>query len=296
MIDTIAPRYWTSRPARRLIGMTEPERGVDQGTRTHGLGPVRLTKGGIGAEHSLPMTTPVFHTLEEAFFYCRDMDASLGDRLETFSAAARVLRPALQEAVDRLVVRLMASDLGAAVPQIGDPMPPFILPDEKGDLVSLASLLRVGPVAVTFHRGHWCPYCRINTKALAEAQTRIAAEGAQIVAIMPDRQQFAAALKRESNMHYPVLTDMDNGYALSLNLAIWVGAELQELMSASGRDLPRYQGNNAWVLPLPASFVVDADGYIRGRFIDPDYRKRMAIEDLLQAIRSARVLRPISPW
>jgi peroxiredoxin len=175
-------------------------------------------------------------------------------------------------------------------------MPPFILPDEEGDLVSLAGLLRVGPVAVTFHRGHWCPYCRINTKALAEAQTRIAAEGAQIVAIMPDRQQFAAALKRESNMHYPVLTDMDNGYALSLNLAIWVGAELQELMSASGRDLPRYQGNDAWVLPLPASFVVDTDGYIRGRFIDPDYRKRMAIDDLLKAIRSARVLRPIPPW
>ena len=226
------------------------------------------------------MTTPVFHTLEEAFFYCRDMDASLGDRLETFSAAARLLRPAMQEAVDRLVVRLMASDLGNAVPQIGDPMPPFILPDEKGDLVSLAGLLRVGPVAVTFHRGHWCPYCRINTKALAEAQTRIAAEGARIVAIMPDRQQF----------------DMDNGYALSLNLAIWVGAELQELMSASGRDLTRYQGNDAWVLPLPASFVVDADGYIRGRFIDPDYRKRMAIDDLLKAIRSARVLRPIPPW
>jgi peroxiredoxin len=190
----------------------------------------------------------------------------------------------------------MASDLGNAVPQIGDQMPPFILPDEKGDLVCLASLLRVGPVAVTFHRGHWCPYCRINTKALAEAQTRIAAEGAQIVAIMPDRQQFASALKRESNMHYPVLTDLDNGYALSLNLAIWVGAELQELMSASGRDLPRYQGNDAWILPLPASFVVDADGYIRGQFIDPDYRKRMAIEDLLQAIRSARILRPIPPW
>ena len=104
----------------------------------------------------------------------------------------------MQEAVDRLVVRLMASDLGAAVPQIGDPMPPFILPDEKGDLVSLASLLRVGPVAVTFHRGHWCPYCRINTKALAEAQTRIAAEGAQIVAIMPDRQQFASGAEAQS--------------------------------------------------------------------------------------------------
>jgi peroxiredoxin len=242
------------------------------------------------------MTTPVFQTVEEAFRYCCDMDASLRERLDTFSAAARALRPAMQEAVDRLVVRLMASDIGAGAPRIGDPMPPFILPDERGELVSLEGLLQVGPVAITFHRGHWCPYCRINTKALAEAQNKIAAAGAQIVAIMPDRQQFAVALKQESKMHYPVLTDMDNGYALSLNLAIWVGTEVQELMQASGRDLPRYQGNDSWMLPLPASFVVDGDGVVRARFIDPDYRKRMAIEDLLQAVREARSSRPIPPW
>ena len=167
---------------------------------------------------------------------------------------------------------------------------------KRGELVSLESLLRVGPVAVTFHRGHWCPYCRINTRALAEAQTKIAAAGAQIVAIMPDRQQFAVSLKHDSKMHYPVLTDMDNGYALSLNLAIWVGAEVQELMAASGRDLPRYQGNDSWMLPLPASFVVDAEGIVRARFIDPDYRKRMAIEDLLQAVRDAGISRPRPPW
>lgn len=242
------------------------------------------------------MKHPAFATLDEAFRYCRDMDASLNERLEAFSEATRYLIPGYQEAVDRMVSRFKAYDAGQTAPKPGEKMPSFAMPDEEGRLVTLESLLGDGPLAMTFHRGHWCPYCRINTKALAEAQTRIAAEGAQIVAIMPDRQQFAVALKRESNMHYPVLTDMDNGYALSLNLAIWVGAELQELMSASGRDLPRYQGNDAWVLPMPASFVVDADGYIRGRFIDPDYRKRMAIDDLLKAIQSARVLRPIPPW
>jgi len=242
------------------------------------------------------MTTPVFQTIEEAFFYCRDMDASLRERLDTFSAVARVLSPAMQDAVDRLVLRLMATELRNAVPQIGDPMPAFILPDETDELVSLGSLLQIGPVAITFHRGHWCPYCRINTKSLAEVQSQIAAAGAQIVAITPDRQHFAAALKRDSKMGYPVLIDMDNGYTLSLNLAIWLGTELLELMAASGRDLPRYQGNESWVLPLPATFVVDADGYVRARFIDPDYRKRMAIEDLLQAVRDASIPRPVPPW
>jgi len=234
------------------------------------------------------MTTPVFHTLDEAFRYCRDMDASLRERLDTFSNAARALRPAMQEAVDRLVVRLMATDAGAGAPQIGDPMPNFVLPDEAGDLVSLENLLRVGPVAVTFHRGHWCPYCRINTKAFAEAQERIASGGAHFAAIMPERQSFAARFKTEGQVRYPVLTDIDNGYALSLNLAIWVGDEMQKILQHGDRQLPEYQGNNAWMLPIPATFVVAQDGIITARFIDPDYRKRMAIEDLLSALRSAQ--------
>jgi peroxiredoxin len=112
---------------------------------------------------------------------------------------------------------------------------------------------------------------------------------------MPDRYEYAAAFRGEAKAHYPVLSDMDNGYALSLNLAIWVGAEVQALMAAAGRDLTRYQGNDSWLLPVPASFVVDTEGYVRARFIDPDYRRRVAIEDLLAALKDARALR-LSPW
>ncbi len=234
------------------------------------------------------MKNPAFTTIEEAFLYCRDMDASLDERLETFSNVARALRPEAQAAVDRMVERLKAHRAGDGAPRPGDRMPPFTLPDETGRLVSLQSLLAVGPVAVIFHRGHWCPYCRISTRALAEAQEKIREEGAQIVAIMPEREQFAAALKSDARLHYPVLTDIDNGYALSLNLAIWVGEEVQRLMGASGRDLPRYQGNDAWLLPIPATFVLASDGTIAARFIDPDYRKRMTVEDMVKALRNAQ--------
>jgi peroxiredoxin len=144
--------------------------------------------------------------------------------------------------------------------------------------------LRHGPVAVTFHRGHWCPYCRININALAQAHGEIAREGGQIVAIMPDRQKFLAELRSQSSVPFPILTDMDNGYALSLNLAIWVGAEMQRLMEPH-RDLPTFQGNSSWMLPIPATFVVGRDGLIRARFIDPDYRKPMAIAEMLAALR-----------
>ena len=233
------------------------------------------------------MTNTRFATLQEAFLYCRDMDASLGERLDTFANVARVLRPEMQEAVDRMVDRLKAHSAGAAAPQPGEAMPPFVLPDDTSRLISMERLLSAGPVAITFHRGHWCPYCRINTRVLSRAQAQIRAIGAQIVAIIPERQQFAARLKADAGLDYPVLADIDNGYSLSLNLTIWVGEELESLMAASGRDLPDYQGNQGWCLPIPATFVLAQDGTVVARFIDPDYRRRMTVEDLLAALKAA---------
>ncbi len=224
----------------------------------------------------------------EAFVQCRDMDASLAERLQAFADAVRRLGPHFQDAVDGLVSRLKQFDVGDSAPKPGESMPNFVLPDQNGQLISLDSLLRKGPVAVTFHRGHWCPFCRINTRALAEAQNQIAAEGGQVAAIMPDREHFAAELKSESGAPFPILTDFDNGYALSLNLAFWVGQEMQNLMTMAGWDVSRSQGSDTWLLPIPATFVVGTDGEVKARFLDPDYRKRMTIEDLLSALRTAR--------
>ena len=41
------------------------------------------------------MKHPAFATLDEAFRYCRDMDASLNERLEAFSEATRYLHPGI---------------------------------------------------------------------------------------------------------------------------------------------------------------------------------------------------------
>jgi peroxiredoxin len=234
------------------------------------------------------MSNVLIEALEDAFQRARHLDASLNNRLQTIADAVRQLSPEFAEAVDRLITRLQDSGAGVAAPAPGDPMPPFLLPDDKGRLVALEDLLDLGPVAVAFHRGHWCPYCRLNSFALAEAHERAMAEGCQIVAITPDRTKFTAALKSETRAKFPILTDLDNGYALSLNLVIWVGRELQEMIAAAGVDLPTYQGNDSWMVPVPATFVVGKQGIITARHIDPDYRKRMEIKELLTALNASR--------
>jgi peroxiredoxin len=165
-------------------------------------------------------------------------------------------------------------------------MPPFVLPDDNSRLVTLDELLQKGPLAISFNRGHWCAYCRLNAQALTEVQNTVAGEGRRLVAIVPEKRRFTAALKAEAEASFPILTDIDNGYALSLNLAIWVGAEMEELIADAGWDVPTYQGNEAWLLPIPATFVVGTDGTIKARYLDPDYRRRMEVADLLEALRA----------
>ena len=104
--------------------------------------------------------------LKLAFQECRDMEGPLNEQLQTYAAAGREYFPAYGEAVDRLVARIHENGGGENAPRPGDPMPPFILPDETGRLISLNSLLEKGPVAVMFYRGHWCPYCRLNVRAV----------------------------------------------------------------------------------------------------------------------------------
>ena len=234
------------------------------------------------------MTSKSFaEILDEAFEQCSRMDASLNQRLQAFADTVRKINPTFAEGVDRLVARLHEMGAGTAAPVPGDEMPNFLLPDDTGHLVSLEEILQKGPVALAFHRGHWCPYCRINTNALVEAQSKAQAEGSQIAAILPERRQFASELRAEAKAPFPILLDMDNGYAMSLNLAICVGEEMKRMMAESGWDLPAYQGNDAWMLPIPATFIVASDGRISARFVDPDYRKRMAIEDMLDALKAA---------
>lgn len=226
--------------------------------------------------------------LEEKFRQCSTMDAPLADRLLAFAEEVRRLGPHFAEAVDELVNRLMETGAGTTAPKPGDAMPPFLLPNEAGRLVGLNDLLNEGPVAISFNRGYWCPYCRINVAALAQAERDSRKTRGHIVAIVPDRQRYTAWLKTDAAAPFPILTDVDNGYAASLDLAIWVGETMKKMMESSGWDPTVSQGTADWALPIPATFVVGTDGIITTRFVDPDYRNRMAIDDMIAALSAAR--------
>jgi peroxiredoxin len=154
--------------------------------------------------------------------------------------------------------------------------------------VSLDTLLQTGPLVVSFNRGHWCPYCRLELRSLAAYHDRIQALGANVVSIMPDSAQFTADYAATAELPFPVLSDMDLGYSLSLGLIFWVGPEVLRLYREVGVDLERYHGNDGHFLPMAAKFVVGQDGHVKARQVNIEFRERMEPEEVIGVLERLR--------
>ena len=232
------------------------------------------------------MTSQPISPIEAAYLQVRSSDLSLRDRLRVVAEAARTHKPWYAEAIDEFAHRLRDVQIGESAPQVGETMPDFMLPDHDGNIVVLGSILEGGPAVIAFHRGHWCPFCRLSMIGLAEIEEQL--RPAQIVAISTETQRYTRMLREQTGARFPVLTDMDAAYTMSLGLAVWVDAKLAGMIAEAGWDVPVFQGGTDWVLPIPSVFVVRQDGTIAGRHIDPDYRQRMDIDELLRCVDSVR--------
>lgn len=218
------------------------------------------------------------------------LDAPLWRKLETYVAHQRSTGSPFVAAAQALVERLRSGEVGESAPAPDAAMPPFLLPDAQGRLVGLDDIVANGPAVISFNRGHWCPFCRIELTALAQAHWEFAEMGVPVVAILPDRQQFAGRLPAIVRDRLTLLSDMDCAYALSLGLVMWLGDDLRGLMQGAGLDLAEVNGNPSWAVPVPATFVVDGQGRVVARRVEADFRQRMEIDDIRAALRRARGL------
>ena len=222
------------------------------------------------------------NSIEDTFRRICATEAPLSERLASFSDAVRQFGRPFAEVYDNLVERIHSGNACAAAPKTGDLMPPFLLPDRYNRLVSLEDLVKCGPAIISFNRGHWCEYCLIELAAFREALNEFSRSGASVASIMPESHNFISQI--EHHEAFPVLSDIDNGYALNLGLAIWLGDDVRQLYLEHGLHVEKYNGNDTWFLPVPATFVVGKKGRIIDRYVDPDFRNRMEISDILAAL------------
>jgi len=158
---------------------------------------------------------------------------------------------------------------------VGQPFPDFSLSDATGKQVSMKELLSIGPLLISFYRGEWCPYCNLALKALQDSLPAIKAKGVMLVAISPELPNQSLTMQEKNKLQFPVLSDVGNSLARKLGILFQQPDTILPIMKAYGVDLQARNGDDSYVVPFPASYLIDSRGMIRYAFLDPDYTHRL---------------------
>lgn len=219
---------------------------------------------------------------------------SLQDKLDAFKADFEAgkppynVPPSVIETMHRATAALIASGAAGRAKKAGDKAPLFTLKDSEGNPVSAADLLQRGPLVLSFYRGVWCPYCNMELQALEAARPDFAALGATLVAISPQTAPNSRKSVRQNGLGFPILSDAKGEVGAAFGLRFELPDYLVELYKSLKNDLPAFNDDPSWTLPMPARYVIGQDGTILYAEVNPDYTRRPEPADMLPVLRAAR--------
>ena len=218
---------------------------------------------------------------------------SLQAKLDAFKADFEAGKPPYSvphfviETMHRATAELIASGAASRARKAGDIAPSFSLKDPEGDVVSSDELLRKGPLVVSFYRGVWCPYCNMELQALEAAKPQFDKYGASLLAISPQTAPNSRKSMRQNKLSFPILSDVKGKVSVAFGLRFELPYYLVELYKSLKNDLPTFNDDPNWTLPMPARYVIGQDGTILYSEVNPDYTHRPEPEDMIPVLQRA---------
>ena len=122
--------------------------------------------------------------------------------------------------------------------------------------------------------------------ALQEIAGDIASLGATLVAISPQQVEHNLAMQQEKNLQFEMLSDPGNKVAKSYGLVYQLPKELQQVYMQFDLNIPMYNNDDSWTLPLTARFIIDQEQIIRYAKISTDHTIRPEPEDTLKELKT----------
>jgi peroxiredoxin len=131
--------------------------------------------------------------------------------------------------------------------------------DQTGTVRSLQEISgEKGLVLVLSRSFDWCPYCIAQLQRLVAAAPELQAMGINVASMTYDPVATLAAAAEEHGVEFPLLFDEDVKHVNSMGL----------------RNTQYEPGQRAYGIPYPGIFLIDAQGVIRAKFAEEDYKLR----------------------
>ncbi|MDJ0597899.1 MAG: peroxiredoxin-like family protein [Crocosphaera sp.] len=188
--------------------------------------------------------------------------------------------------MDKTTNDLIASNIAEKGIKLGEQMPNFCLPNAVGNTIELKSLLQKNVVIISLYRGGWCPYCNLELRKLQQYLPKFQSYGATLVAISPETPDNSLSTQEKNELTFEVLSDVGNQFAKKLGLVFILPETLRPIYQNFGIDIPSYNGDESFELPIPATYVINQKGQVVLASINADYTKRLDPESILVTLQN----------
>jgi peroxiredoxin len=214
-----------------------------------------------------------------------DLDRRLQDQLDEITSNTRTLvQPERLAISEQAVADLFASGIEQQILPVGSKAPQFALPDASGRLVRSSDLLALGPLIVDFFRGRWCPYCMTELEAWRDLYPVVREMGALLIAVSPQTTRQSDFTASQHGLPFPLLHDSHCDVAQQFGLTYKVPPFHQNYFRSILVNVPFVNGDESWLLPVPATYVLAQDGTVLYAEAYADFRVRPEPGEVLKQL------------
>lgn len=219
--------------------------------------------------------------------------ASLKEEIAAYKAAIKDRVPGeVQATMRQATAELEASGIVNRALKSGDTVPDFNLPNQHGEPRRLSDYLADSLVVLNIYRGGWCPYCNMEMKALQAVQKEIEACGARLVGMAPETPDKTLSTAERNGISIDILSDAGNRVAEALGLVFELPRALRPIYEKFGIDIPAYNGDQSFKLPVPATYIIGQNRVIAYAFVNADYTERLEPSEIVAKLSGIRSLTP----
>ncbi len=151
---------------------------------------------------------------------------------------------------------------------VGASLPAIDAVDQNGQRHTFADLTgEKGLVLVLSRSFDWCPYCIAQLERLVTVQAQFAALGINVAAMTYDPVATLMEAQEEYGATFPLLYDEGNTHVKAMSIL----------------NTQYSPGERAYGIPYPGIFLLDAQGVIRAKLAEQDYKLRPEFSLVLEA-------------
>ena len=151
---------------------------------------------------------------------------------------------------------------------VGASLPAIDAVDQNGQRHTFADLTgEKGLVLVLSRSFYWCPYCIAQLERLVDVQDEFSALGFNVAAMTYDPVATLLEAQEEYGATFPLLYDEGNTHVKAMGIL----------------NTQYSPGERAYGIPYPGIFLLDAQGVIRAKLAEQDYKLRPEFSLVLEA-------------